>query len=94
MAEQTKDWKTITKEELFDYSFRQNMCDFEIAEIYGVSPEQVSYMRNKLDLKKSLGSKAFKRLGAEHVITALCINCEMDENYRRKLMDIVSEFFK
>ena len=93
MKEQIKDWNKVTKEELFDYSFRQSMCDFEVAKIYGVTSKKVSYKRNKFNLKRSYGSDAYKRLTAEQAIEGISMACGMDKKYEQKLKDVLKEYF-
>lgn len=93
MTEQIKDWNKVTKEELFNYSFRQNMCDFEIAEIYGVTAQKVAYKRKKFNLKVCAGSEAFKRLSAENTVEVIASTCGMDEEYKQKLLNVIGEYF-
>ena len=87
-------WEKVTVEELFDLSFRKNRMDSEIAEIYNVTPEQVSYKRNKFNLKHAFGSLAHRRLMAENGMEAIAISCGIDEEYRQKYQNLTTEYFK
>ena len=87
-------WEKVTAEELFDLSFRKNKIDSEIAEMYSVTPEQVSYKRNKFDLKHVYGSLAQRWAMIEHGIDAVTSACNIDEEYRQKYMDLTTKYFR
>ena len=87
-------WEKVTAEELFDLSFRQNKLDSAIAAMYNVTPEQVSYKRNKFNLKHALGSLAYRRLTAESMIGALAVSCGISEEYKQKYIDLTTDYFK
>lgn len=86
-------WEKVTAEELFDLSFRQGKIDCEIAELYGVKPSQVSYKRNKFNLKYNYNSPAMLRLTVEQGIEALTTACGMSESYKQKYRDITAKYF-
>lgn len=87
-------WEKVTAEELFDLSFRKNMIDNEIGAMFNVTPEQVSYKRNKFNLKHAYNSVAYRRLMAEHAIEAIVISCGISEDYKQKYIDLTTEYFK
>ena len=87
-------WEKVTAEELFDLSFRKSMIYSEIAEIYNVTPEQVSYKRNKFNLKYSCDSVGMRRLMTEHTIDAMAISCGISEEYKQKYKNLTTEYFK
>ena len=89
-----KEWEKITAEELFDLAFRKNMIDVEIAEMYGVTKEQVSYKRNKFNLKRVYASVAMRRRLFESGIEALAVACDISEEYRHKYADLTNEYFQ
>ena len=87
-------WEKVTAEELFDLAFRQNKIDSEIAEIYGVTPQQVSYKRNKFNLKFAYGSGAMRRLTFEHGIEALALTCNVDEECKQQCIGAATRYFQ
>lgn len=93
MTQQLKDWKSITKEDLFDLVFRKSTPDSVIASMYRVTKNQVSYKRNKMNLKVYPGSDGFQRLCAEQAIEALVMHCGMSDKYKQRLLNVIKEFY-
>ncbi|NYB73426.1 hypothetical protein HZF24_04650 [Sedimentibacter hydroxybenzoicus DSM 7310] len=52
-----KQWKEISEAKLKDLYYEQNLSDYTIAEIYGVTKNQVRYKRNKFGI--SIKNKIF-----------------------------------
>ena len=75
MMKQTKtpeDWKKITKNELYDLTFKQIMPDSMIAEMYDVTKSVVTYKRRvKFGMKVSIDSDAFRQSCREQMLEEL-----------------------
>ena len=90
-----KNWKDVTKEDLFELAFRQNLPDCVIADMYGVKKSSVAYKRAvKFGLKRGIDSYAFRRYCKELMLKELEGSKGMFAGYDKKTKKEALEFIK
>ena len=98
LTEQIKtpeDWKKITKKELYELTFKQNLPDSIIADMYGVSQSAVTYKRRvKFGLKVTIDSDAFRQSCKESVIEYIKEAKGISAEYKELALKAVRSYYK
>lgn len=90
-----KDWKTITKKELYELSFMQGLFDSQIAEMYGVSVNAVSYKRRvKFNLKRQINSDAFRQSCYDTGLKLIKSDKTMSEDAKKLAIKAIKTYYK
>lgn len=96
MVKQTKtpqDWKNITKKELYELAFMQEMFDNEIAEMYGVKRSAVVYKRRKFNLLHGIHEAAF-RMACRDKSMQIIKEVNISEKARKIAMHALKNYYK
>ena len=69
-------WDKVTKKDLYELAFKQNLADSIIADMYGVPNSAVTYKRAvKFKLKYYLGSEAMRRSIRDNALEEINKGC-------------------
>lgn len=96
MVKQVKtpqDWKNITKKELYELSFMQEMFDDAIAEMYGVKRSAVAYKRKKFNLLHGIHEDAFRMACRDKTIQMLN-EVDMSDDAKKLSIQAIKNYYK
>ena len=77
-----KQWDSITREDLLELYVEKGYIDSEVAELFGVTKEQVVYKRRKFDISRSEITK--ERFMDEE---GLELSKKINQNFKQSLME-------
>ena len=96
MVKQVKtpqDWKNITKKELYELSFMQEMLDNDIAEMYGVKRSAVAYKRRKFNLLYGRNEDAFRKACRDKNMQMIN-EANISDEARKTAMQALKNYYK
>ena len=96
MVKQVKtpqDWKNITKKELYELAFMQEMFDNDIAEMYGVKRSAVVYKRRKFNLLHGIHEDAF-RMACRDKSMQMINEANISDEARKTAMQALKNYYK
>ena len=96
MVKQVKtpqDWKNITKKELYELAFMQEMFDNDIAEMYGVKRSAVAYKRRKFNLLHGIHEDAF-RMACRDKSMQMINEANISDEARKTAIQALKNYYK